>query len=143
MHLPYFPIDALIHSSAFNMNIPHRELATTAAAKLILPRLQRVLADTSATKKQIASDVIPVFGIRRDSQIVRAVTSDRLRRALWSLRNSKLYKTNYQRLSDLARAAKLTEPSFPSDWGRRCLIEKFNLGDVAHPGMGWRYRSYR
>ena len=34
------------------MEIPHREIATTAAAKLVLFRLQMALSDTTSTKKE-------------------------------------------------------------------------------------------
>ena len=66
----------------------------------------------------------PCFGLRWDAQIVRRINSKRLCDALWSLRNSKLDKTNYQRIVSFWGESQKSEPSFPAAWGEwRSLIE--------------------
>ena len=113
------------------MEIPHREIATSDAAKLVRANLQRVLAATSSPKKEITNAVTPIFGIRWDAQVVRRVTADRLREILWSLRNSKLDTANYQRVRSIWKSSHVGEHNCPSSWGDcRSIIEKFNLGDV-------------
>ena len=121
------------------MEVPHREIATAAAAKIVLPSLERVTKDTESTKKQIAAALTPVFGLRWGSQIVRRVYSKRLCDILRSPRNSKLDKANCGGVPTLWKAAQKTEPTFLASWGEwRDLIENSNLGDVApYPsGMG-------
>ena len=72
------------------MHIPQREVATAEAAKLVVSRLQTVLADLSSPKKMIVDAALPIFGIRWNAAVIRRVGKEPLRRILWSLRNSKL-----------------------------------------------------
>ena len=99
------------------MEAPQRELATTDASKLVLSSLERVLRDTSSTKKQIEDALAPVFGIRWDAQIVREIHSDRMCNIIASLRNSKLGKSNYQRIVTFWGDAQKCEAAFPASWG--------------------------
>ena len=113
--------------------IPHREIATVDAAMLVLGNLERVLRDVSSAKKQITAALTPAFGIRWGAQIVRKINSKRLCDILWSLGDSKLEKSNYQRILTLRKDAKKSEPSCPAAWGDwRSLIEKYNLDDVTN-----------
>ena len=119
------------------MHIPQREIATSDAAKLVLSNLQKVLADTSSPKKEITAAVTPIFGIRRGAQVVRRVTAERLRKILWSSRNSKIDNTNYLRVRALWKSARINEHNFHSEWGDwGNLVEKYNLSD-AKPLKGW------
>ena len=99
------------------MEIPEQEIATTDAAKLVLSAMRRVLSETSSDKKQIASSLTPVFGIRWDAQIAHKVISTRLCSILCSLRNSKLDKTNYHRIVSLWKLAHEAEPTFSASLG--------------------------
>ena len=99
------------------MDIHQREIATAAAAQLVLSNLQRVLSDTSTPKKEIAASAIPVFGTRWGALAIRRVTARRLRNILLPLRNSKLDNANYRRIRVLWKEAHLREPDFPVAWG--------------------------
>ena len=99
------------------MDVPHRELATADAANLVLPNLQRVLADTSYPKKDIGDAAVPIYRIRCDAQVVRMVTSDRLSEIPRPLRNSKLCHTNYRMIRRLWEASHVNEPNFPRLFG--------------------------
>ena len=113
------------------METPQREIATAAAAKLVLTNLQRALADTSSPKKEITNAVTPIFGIRWDSHVIRMATAGRLREILRSLRNSKMGNVNYQRFRPLWKSAQINEPNFPASWGDwRSIFGKFNMCDV-------------
>ena len=113
-----------------NLDIPQRDIATAEAAKLVLANLQKVLRDTTSPLKLIQQALIPVFGIRWDVRVVRRITRNVLCNILWSLRNSKLSKTDYERVRQLWREAMETDDSFPAEWSDwRVVIERFNLDD--------------
>ena len=113
------------------MEIPHREIATTDAAELILSDLEKLLRDTSPTKKKIDDGLIPVLGVKWNAQVIRGVTANRLREILWSIRNSKLGKIYYRRISSLWEDAQTSEPNIPQTWGEwRRLIENSNIDEV-------------
>ena len=60
------------------MNIPHREHATAQSDRLVLYHLQTHLRDTSTPRNKLMEDAIPVFGIRRGSQVINRIGSKRL-----------------------------------------------------------------
>ena len=112
------------------MFIPQRDIATAEAAKLVLSKLEKVLSDTKAPCKLIQNAIIPVFGIRWDQAVYRRVTRNRLCSILCSLRNSKLDKETYRRVSLLWSTASETVSDFPQAWSDwRVAIERFNLDD--------------
>ena len=119
------------------MEIPQREIATSAAGRLVRSNPQRVSADTSSPKKEIALSATPIFGIRWGAQVIRRVAADRLREIIRPIRNSNLGNANYQRGRALWTAAHINGPNFPSSWGDwRALIGKSNL-DSAKPLKDW------
>ena len=112
------------------MHIPQREVATAEAAKLVVSRLQTVLADLSSPKKMIVDAALPIFGIRWNAAVIRRVGKEPLRRILWPLRNSKLGQVSYAKVRDLWLEANADETVFPQLWEPwRAVIERFNLGD--------------
>ena len=126
-----------ISNHFFSMNIPQRDIATAEAAKLVLSKLQRTLLDTKASKKLIQASLIPVFGVRRDAQVIRRVTSARMCRILCSLRNSRHDALSYRRVSLLWHTASETVSDFPTAWAPwAVVIERFNLDDELNLA-GW------
>ena len=86
------------------MNIPHRELATAKAAKLVVANLQSKINCKTTPFKELNEAIIPLFGIRWDLAVVRRVGARELRHILRCLRNSPLSKTDYNRVSELWKA---------------------------------------
>ena len=112
------------------MEIPHRELATAAAASLVLTNLKRQLNDLAAPSHKLEAAIFPVFGIRWDRSVIRKIGSKMLTELLCSLRNSKLSASSYNRVRDLWVSALTNDSSFPPAWEPwRSLIERFNLDD--------------
>ena len=112
------------------MEIPNRDLATARAAELVLANLERQLVDPTNPIKLISQALLPVFGIRWDADVIRRVSPGRLRKILWSLRNSKLSTQDYNRVRDLWVTGFGQEIIFPAAWEAwRSLIERFNLDD--------------
>ena len=121
---------SLFSFSALNMDIPHRDLATTRAAELVLNELQKQLKDPQTPIKLVIQALIPVFGIRWDSRVIHRVGAGRLRHILWSLRNSALPVAEYNRVKELWVSAEANDTSFPHTWGDwQAIIERFNLDD--------------
>ena len=114
------------------MDIPHRELATTQAARLVLDHLKTHQRDTPTPRQKLIEALIPVFGIRWGSQIIRRIGPIRLCDILWSLRNSKLPQSECNRVNELWHQGLATDNTPPNTsktkWeARRALIERFNL----------------
>ena len=87
--------------------------------------------DTTTPLKKLRESIIPVWGIRWDSQVIRRLSSGRIDEILWSLRNPKLPMKHYNRICSLWRAGLKRDATFPIDWGNwRALIERFNLDDA-------------
>ena len=113
------------------MEIPHRELATANAALLVVGNLLNKLKCTTAPSKQLPEAILLLFGMRSDIQVIRRVGASPLRRILWRLSNSKLSKSEYNKVSQLWQEGLANKASFPVLWGDwRPLIERFNLGDA-------------
>ena len=112
------------------MEIPHRDLATAQAARLVLNNLAKHLFCRSTTRKQLIEALIPVFGIRWDVRVLRRIGTKRLLELLCALRNSAVPRPEYDRISELWKAGLANETTFPVAWEPwRALIERFNLDD--------------
>ena len=112
------------------MEIPHRELATAQAARLVLANLSKNLACPATTNKQLIEAAIQVFGIRWNLPVLRRIGSRALHRLLWQLRNSSLPANEYARVSSLFKEGCVDKAEFPLAWEDwRTLIERFNLDD--------------
>ena len=110
------------------MFIPQRDLATSQAANIVLTALVRTLADVSSPKKEIIKAVLPIFGIRWNATVIRRVGKEKLRKILWSLRNSKLDLGSYLKVRALWLSADVDEAIFPQRWEPwLTVIERFNL----------------
>ena len=77
------------------MEIPHREVATANAAKLVIANLLKKLQCKTTPRKEITEAIIPVFGIRWGLNAIRRVGASLLSHILWSIRNSKLSDKDY------------------------------------------------
>ena len=112
------------------MEIPHREIATIHAAKLVVTNLMGKLKHPETPLKEVREAIIPLFGIRWDLNVVRGVGSSLLRHILWSLRNSELSVKEYNQVSRLWKDGVANSGEFPLAWESwRTLIERFNLDD--------------
>ena len=112
------------------MEIPHRELATFRAARLVVENLSRKLGSTETSAKVLSDAIIPLFGIRWGVGVIRRVGAPLLRHILWQLRNSKLPDRDYNRVSELWKTGIANKATFPALWESwRSLIERFNLDD--------------
>ena len=112
------------------MDIPYRELATAKAAELVLEGLEKQLIDPKNPIKLVIQAIVPVFGIRWDSRVINRVGAERLRKILWSLRNSALPTAEYNRVKELWLEGVANTTPFPQDWEWwRAIIDRFNLDD--------------
>ena len=118
------------------MLIPHRDLATSGAANLVITQLVNILKDVTSPKKMIIQDVTPIFRIRRNATVLRRVGKEKLRKVLWSMRNSKLDLGTYLKVRILWLSANTDEDDFPQLWEPwRSVIERFNLDDEHKPAF--------
>ena len=112
------------------MLIPHRDLATSGAANLVITQLVKVLGGTTPPKKTIIQAVIPIFGIRWNATVLRRVGKEKLRKVSWPLRNSKLDLGTYLKVRSLWLTANTDEANFPQLWEPwRSVVGRFNLDD--------------
>ena len=95
------------------MEIPHRELATTLAARLVVNNLMVKLGCKTTPKKELSEAIVPLFGIRWDIQVIRRVGAQSLRRLLWCLRNSSLSAGEYAKISQLFQEGLANKAEFP------------------------------
>ena len=112
------------------MDIPQRDISTAYADKLVLSNIKRILAGAKDPSRRISTAPVPIFGILWGIKAVRRATSDRLRKAIWPIRNSKMEKQIYERAMGLWSQACETQNGFPASWcDWRIVIERFNLDD--------------
>ena len=117
------------------MAIPHRELAKSQAARFAINNIEKHISRSSSTIKQPEEAIIPVFGIRWDTQVIRRVGSKRLCGILAFIRNSKAPQATYNKVRDLWKSGVGNDSDPPQHGGNwRTLLERFNLGDELRIG---------
>ena len=114
------------------METASREVATVAAASLVLDQLSKIISDKHASNNKLSVALVPVFVIRWTAATIRKISGRRLCGILALLRNSNLSAANYKRVSQFWKNAFRNGClCFPNDWGVwRSLLERFDLDDA-------------
>ena len=84
------------------MLVPDRELATGAAAMLVLEMMQRTVAARTSPGKLLVYTTAPIFWIRRNAPAIRMFGAARVNRILRPL-NSKIDSPSYNAVDELRK----------------------------------------
>ena len=110
------------------MHIDRINCATIAAADLVLKNVERVVAPTTIPLKAIRSDLVPLFGIQWNRQVIGGLTANRFDDLLKNLRNRGLDSTTYNKLTALRQDAFTVSTDQPAEWLLWVpLIQRFRL----------------
>ena len=114
--------------------VENLDTAAAAAAKVVLEKLNRQLAQRDISARDLSQAVVPLFGSTWNRNVINLVVKDSINKLFARLRNSPLPRADYDRLSAFFKKAYATACSLPPDmveW--RVLAERFRL----EMSLGW------
>ena len=94
----------------------HTNLATSAAASLVMDSMNRAANDPKATARGLAQAIFPAFGISWNRDIIQSLTRDAVNQLPLKLRNSPLPRLHYDRLAGMFKTDNSHPYSLIPEW---------------------------